>query len=80
MALAATPARVSPPQARPPLVGARALRGVASPLAAVELLPSPVQPVLLPCPWPWSLCVRKRREEEDDGSLINLVRVNYSMV
>jgi hypothetical protein len=45
MALAAAPARVSPPQARPPPSGACALRSVAGPLAAVELLP----PLRNPC-------------------------------
>jgi hypothetical protein len=41
------PAR-APSQAQPPPAGARALRGVAGLLAEVELLPPPVQPVLLP--------------------------------
>jgi hypothetical protein len=69
MALAAAPSHASPPHARPTPTGARALRGVAGPLAVVELP--------LPCAAPWSfpmamefLREEEERNEEDDNFVI----------
>jgi hypothetical protein len=66
------PARASPRCG--PYPRARALRGVAGPLAAVKL-----PPPLRSLPAPPSIAMKfkrevERREEEDDGSLVNLVR------